>query len=196
MHAVLISALWPQRNDSLVFKLTLVFAGSLLLALSSKLQVPLWPVPMTMQTLVVLTLGMVLGPRLALATLGLYLLQGAVGLPVFAGTPEKGLGLVYMTGPTGGYLAGFVVAAVLMGKLAERGWDRHPLTTAAAMLAGMAVIYALGAAWLAGFVGIGKALQLGVLPFLLGDAVKLLLATALMPLAWRAVRGFSEGGHA
>ncbi|NIA70611.1 biotin transporter BioY [Pelagibius litoralis] len=196
MHSVLVSALWPQRNDSLVFKLTAVIAGSLLLALSSKLQVPFWPVPMTMQTLVVLTIGMALGPRLALATLGLYLLQGAVGLPVFAGTPEKGLGLAYMTGPTGGYLAGFVIAAVLVGKLAERRWDRHPLTTAAAMLAGMAVIYALGAAWLAGFIGIEKAVQFGVLPFLLADAVKIMLATALIPLAWRAVRRFSGGGHA
>jgi len=196
MHSVLVSALWPQRNDSLVFKSTAVIAGSLLLALSSKLQVPFWPVPMTMQTLVVLTIGMALGPRLALATLGLYLLQGAVGLPVFAGTPEKGLGLAYMAGPTGGYLAGFVVAAVLVGKLAERRWDRHPLTTAAAMLAGMAVIYALGTAWLAGFVGIEKALQFGVLPFLLADALKIMLATALMPLAWRAVRRFSGGGHA
>lgn len=196
MHSVLVSALWPQRNDSLVFKVTVVFAGSLLLALSSKLQVPFWPVPMTMQTLVVLTIGMALGPRLALATLGLYLLQGAVGLPVFAGTPEKGLGLAYMAGPTGGYLAGFVVAAVLVGKLAERRWDRHPLTTAAAMLAGIAVIYTLGAAWLAGFVGIEKALQLGVLPFLLADLVKVLLATALMPLAWRAVGAIRGDGHA
>lgn len=196
MHSVLVSALWPQRNDSLVFKVTAVIAGSLLLALSSKLQVPFWPVPMTMQTLVVLTIGMALGPRLALATLGLYLLQGAAGLPVFAGTPEKGLGLAYMAGPTGGYLAGFVVAAVLVGKLAERRWDRHPLTTAAAMLAGMAVIYVLGVAWLAGFVGIEKALQLGVLPFLLADLMKVLLATALMPLAWRTVGAIRGDGHA
>jgi len=195
MNTVLVSAFWPQKSQSLIFKLGLVLIGSLLLAVSSKIQVPFWPVPMTMQTFVVLVIGMAFGPRLGLATVGLYLVEGAFGLPVFAGTPEKGLGLAYMAGPTGGYLAGFVVATMLVGTLAARRWDRHPMTAAAAMLVGMAAIYTLGAAWLATFIGVEKALQFGVVPFLLADALKILLATALMPLAWKVVRGFRGDDH-
>ncbi len=193
MNTVLVSAFWPQKTESLLFKVGLVLVGSLLLAASAKIQVPFWPVPMTMQTFVVLVLGMAYGRTLGLATVALYLAEGAAGLPVFAGTPEKGIGLAYMVGPTGGYLAGFVVAVLLVGWLAERRWDRHPLTTAAAMVIGMAVIYAMGAAWLATFTGFEKALQFGVTPFLLGDALKILLATALMPLAWKAVKASSRG---
>ncbi len=193
MNTVLVSAFWPQKSQSLIFKLALVLVGSLLLAVSSKIQVPFWPVPMTMQTFVVLVIGMAFGPKLGLATVGLYLVEGAFGLPVFAGTPEKGLGLAYMFGPTGGYLAGFVVATLLMGRLAGRQWDRNPVTTAAAMAIGIAVIYALGATWLATFIGVEKAVQLGVAPFLLADALKILLATALMPLAWKAAKKFSRG---
>ncbi len=195
MNTVLVSAFWPQKSQSLIFKVGFVLVGSLLLAVSSKIQVPFWPIPMTMQTFVVLVIGMAFGPGLGLATVGLYLVEGAFGLPVFAGTPEKGLGLAYMVGPTGGYLAGFVVATMLVGTLAARRWDRHPMTTAAAMLVGMVAIYALGAAWLATFIGIEKALQFGVVPFLLADALKILLATALMPLAWKAVRGFRGDDH-
>lgn len=193
MNTALVAAFWPEKSRSLIFKVGLVLAGSILLAVSSKIQVPFWPVPMTMQTFVVLVIGMAFGPALGLATVGLYLVEGALGLPVFAGTPEKGLGLAYMFGPTGGYLAGFVVATGLMGRLAGRQWDRHPLTTAAAMTIGMAVIYALGAAWLATFIGIEKAVLFGITPFLLADALKILLATALMPLAWKAVKKFSRG---
>ena len=114
----------------------LAVAGSLLLWASAKINVPFWPVPMTMQTFVVLGLGAAFGWRLGMATVALYLLEGAFGLPVFAGTPEKGIALAYMTGPTGGYLAGFVLAAGVTGWLAERGFDRNYLTTAAAMLIG------------------------------------------------------------
>lgn len=190
MNTALVSAFWPRKSESLLFKAGLVLVGSLLLALSSKIQVPFWPVPLTMQTFVVLVIGMAYGRTLGLATVALYLAEGALGLPVFAGTPEKGIGLAYMVGPTGGYLAGFLVAVLLVGWLAERRWDRHPATTAAAMAMGMAVIYALGAAWLASFTGIEKAVQFGVMPFLVGDALKILLATALMPLAWKAVQKF------
>jgi biotin transport system substrate-specific component len=152
---------------------SLAVLGSLLLWASAKIQVPFHPVPMTFQTAVVFLIGIAYGPRLAVATLLLYLAQGAVGLPVFAGTPEKGVGLPYMVGPTGGYLLGFVAAAGIVGWIAQR--SRHRLATLGGLLAGTAAIYLLGAGWLATFVGAEKAVTLGVLPFLLGDAVKVAL---------------------
>lgn len=161
--------------------------GTALLALSAKVKVPFYPVPMTLQPMVVLMLGAAYGWRLGMATVGLYLLEGALGLPVFAGTPEKGLGLAYMAGPTGGYLLGFWLAAGLVGWLAERGWDRDELRLALAMTGGTAVIYACGVAWLAGFVGIGKAVLFGMAPFLIGDGVKIVVATLLTTAARRSV---------
>ena len=166
-----------------------VLGGSALIALSSKFQVPFWPVPMTMQTLVILGLSMALGWRLAGLTLLAYLAEGAAGLPVFAGTPEKGLGLAYMVGPTGGYILGFLLAALLCGWLAERGWDRNPLTTMAAMLLGNIAIYVPGVLWLGTLVGWDKpVLDWGLYPFLAGDFVKLLLAAALLPACWKLAR--------
>jgi len=110
LHQPLIDRLWPTAERSLVRQAILVVLGSLLMWASAKVQVPMWPVPMTMQSFVVLVLGMGYGARLGGAAVGFYLMQGALGLPVFAGTPEKGIGLVYMMGPTGGYLLGFLVA--------------------------------------------------------------------------------------
>lgn len=163
-----------------------VIAGSLLLTLSAKIAIPFYPVPMTLQTLVVLALGMVLGPRLGAAAVLAYLAQGAMGLPVFAGTPEKGLGLAYMLGTTGGYLLGFVVAAYATGLLAERRWDRSVLTTIAAMLIGNAIIYLFGLAWLGSLVGWDKPVfAWGMLPFLLGDVAKILIAAAALPTLWK-----------
>lgn len=183
----LIDQVW-RGESTLTRKIILAVAGSLALWISAKIQIPFFPVPMTMQTFVVLTIGMTFGWRLGGATLLLYLAEGAAGLPVFAGTPEKGIGLAYMTGPTGGYLAGFLVAAVAMGWLAERGWDRHVLTTAAAMLIGNALIYVLGLAWLGAVLGWDKPiLEWGFLPFVLGDLTKLCLAALALPLAWRLV---------
>ena len=154
--------------------LLLAFAGSLLLIVSAKFQVPFYPVPMTLQPLVVLLLGVVLGSRLGAATVLLYLAQGAAGLPVFAGTPEKGVGLAYMVGPTGGYLLGFALAAYVTGWLAERGFDRTRLGTALAMSLGMVVIYSLGLLWLGVFVGYNaNLLHLGLTPFVLGDVLKI-----------------------
>src|SRR5690349_9490265 len=139
----------------------LAVLGSAALALSAKIQIPFWPVPMTMQTLVVLMLGMAYGSRLALGTLLLYLAEGAVGLPVFAGANA---GLAYMIGPTGGYLIGFLFAAVLIGCLAERGWDRSPLKALAAMALGHAVVFLPGVAWLSLLFGFDKAVTLGLIP--------------------------------
>ncbi len=175
-------------GSAVVRNITLAVLGSLALWLSAKIQVPFYPVPMTMQTFIVLTIGMAFGWRLGAATVLFYLAQGAVGLPVFAGTPEKGIGLAYMVGPTGGYLIGFVLAAAVVGALARRGWDRSVLTTLAAMLIGNAIIYLPGLLWLGAIVGWDKpVLQWGMTPFLLGDATKVVLAACALPLFWRLI---------
>ena len=186
MNAHLVTTVWPQSSNSLFYKTLLVVFGTALLIISAKVMVPFWPVPMTMQTFAVLALGMVYGWRLAGATMVLYLVQGAAGLAVFAGTPEKGIGLAYMMGPTGGYLIGFVFAALLCGYLAERGWGRNPLTTAAAMLLGTIAIYVPGLLWLGGLFGWDKPiLEWGLFPFVIGDLAKIALAMITLPLAWR-----------
>ncbi len=175
-------------ETSLLQKAAVVFAGSLLLWASAKVQLPFYPVPLTMQTFAVLAIGAALGWRLGLATVLLYLAEGAAGLPVFAGTPEKGIGLAYMMGPTGGYLLGYLPAAAVCGWLAERGWDRSVALTALAMLAGTVTIYLPGLLWLGAVVGWDKpVLAWGLTPFLLGDLLKLSLASAALPLVWRLV---------
>jgi len=163
----------------------LAVAGSLLLWVSAKIAVPFWPVPMTMQPFAVMGIGAAFGWRLGMATVALYLLEGALGLPVFSGTPEKGIGLAYMAGPTGGYLAGFVLAAGITGWLAERGFDRNVVTMVIAMTAGTIVLYVMGVAWLSHLIGFEKALTFGLYPFVLGDAVKILLAALVFPAAWK-----------
>lgn len=164
----------------------LAVAGSLLIWLSAKIQVPFYPVPMTMGTLAVLAIGMAYGWRLGVATILLYLAEGAMGLPVFAGTPEKGIGFAYMLGGTGGYLVGYILAAASVGWLAERGWDKNVLRTALAMLVGNVLIYLPGLLWLGTLFGWDKPiLEWGLFPFVLGDLAKLGLAAALMPFAWK-----------
>jgi biotin transport system substrate-specific component len=179
------SVLAGSNRLSLLQQVLLAVAGSLLLWVSAKVQVPFWPVPMTMQTFVVLGLGAAFGWRLGMATVALYLLEGAMGLPVFAGTPEKGIGLAYMAGPTGGYLAGFVLAAGITGWLAEKGFDRNVLTMGLAMLAGTVAIYALGLGWLGALIGYEKAVQFGLVPFIPGDIAKLILAAIVFPATWK-----------
>lgn len=164
----------------------LAIAGSALMAVSAKIQVPMWPVPMTMQTFAVLVIAMSFGMRLGGSALLLYLAEGAVGLPVFA----SGAGLAYFAGPTAGYLAGFLVAAVLVGWLAEKGWDRNVVQTLIAMALGTIVIFGLGVAWLSIFLGdADKAIASGLTPFLVGAAVKIALAAAVLPIAWRLLSG-------
>jgi biotin transport system substrate-specific component len=191
--ATLADALWPPRAGAQLGRTVLLaLAGSLLLILSAKLQVPFYPVPMTLQTLAVLLLGLTLGARLAALAVLLYLAQGALGLPVFAGTPARGLGLAYMAGPTGGYLVGFLLAATACGWLAQG--SRSAIVLALAALIGLALIYLPGTLWLAGFLGFEAAVMQGVLPFLLGDLVKAALAVALALLAAGLLR--RRGGHA
>ena len=163
---------WPESKSTNALRfVVLVFAGSLLIAVSSKVQIPFYPVPMTMQTFVILGLSMALGWRLAGATLALYLLQGMLGLPVFAGSPEKGIGLAYMMGGTGGYLLGFLAAAITCGWLGEKGWDRNVFKTAAAMFIGNALIYIPGILWLGLLFGWDKPIiEWGLTPFMLGVA--------------------------
>lgn len=181
----IVEELWPTEN-TLVRNIVLAIVGSGALWISAKISIPFFPVPLSMQSFVVLIIGMALGPRLGAASVLLYLAEGAIGLPVFSGTPEKGIGLAYMMGTTGGYLLGFFLAAGVVGFLAERGWDRSIPTTAAAMFIGNALIYVPGLLWLGSVVGWDKpVLAWGLTPFLIGDAVKLVLAAVTMPLLWK-----------
>ena len=181
-------AVWPRRPGAGAAAwgrdLLLALAFSLLTALSAQAAIPLpWtPVPITGQTFGVLLTGALLGPRLGALSLALYLLEGAAGLPFFAGGAA---GAARLAGPTGGYLLSYPFAAALVGWLATCGWDRRPLTMLAAMLLGSLVVFALGAGWLAHFVGPSRALTGGVLPFLPGDVLKALLAAGLVPLGWK-----------
>lgn len=165
----------------------LIIGGALVIALGARaaLPLPFSPVPITGQTLAVLLVGALLGSRRGALSVLLYLAEGIAGLPVFAGGAA---GPAYMLGPTGGYLIGFVAAAWLTGVLAGRGWDRRIGSTALAMLAGNAVIYAFGLPWLAAFVGAENALTLGLFPFLIGDLLKLVLAAVLLPSGWQVLR--------
>ena len=164
----------------------LTVTGSLLIWLAAKIQIPFYPVPMTMGTFAVLAVGMAYGWRLGTATVLLYLAEGAMGLPVFAGTPEKGIGLAYMLGGTGGYLVGYVLAAASVGMLAQRGWGKNILTTSLAMLVGNVLIYVPGLLWLGILFGWDKPIiEWGLTPFVLGDLAKLALAAALMPITWK-----------
>ncbi len=185
-YPTLASLFWADR--AMTRSIILVLAGTALLTLSAKIKIPFYPVPLTMQTFVVLAFAMACGWKIASATLFSYLSCGAMGLPVFAGTPEKGIGIAYMLGPTGGYLVGFFLAAIAIGWLAERGWDRKLTTTLLAMIIGNIVIYIPGLLWLGGIVGWDKpVLAWGLTPFVLGDLVKIALAMIVLPTAWKLI---------
>ena len=166
-----------RHATDLVRPALLALGGSVAIAASAQIQVPMQPVPMTMQSLVVLLVGVAYGPRLGAATVLLYLLEGVAGLPVFAGF--RG-GPAVLAGPTGGFLAGFVPAAALAGWLAARGWMRSAIGAAAGFLAGHAVLFAFGVGWLAVMVGAERAIALGLLPFLPGTAMKAAIGVALL----------------
>jgi biotin transport system substrate-specific component len=168
----------------------LVITGSLVVAALAQIRIPLpfTPVPFTGQTLGVLLVAAALGSSRGAASLALYLVEGILGLPVFAGAP---LGIARLLGPTGGYLVGFIVAAFLVGALAERGMDRDWKRVLCMFAAGMAVIYLFGVAWLSRFTGLGNALVSGLWPFIPGDILKAVMAAALLPSAWRWVNKLS-----
>jgi biotin transport system substrate-specific component len=190
--AALAPTLLSNRADRALQELALVLAGTLVLYISAKVFVPFFPVPMTLQTLAVMAIAAAYGQRLGTLTVLAYLAEGAVGIPVFTATPPAVAGLTYFLGPTGGFLAGFVLLAIIVGYAADRGWDRSPFRLFAAMLAADVVVFALGFAWLAMFaqvgqhtgIGFAKAFTVGVVPFVLGDLLKIALASALVPAIW------------
>ena len=163
------------KQSKLLRYVFLALIGSIILAVSSKIKIPFYPVPMTMQTLVVLMIGIVFGWKLGLATVSLYLFEGIIGLPVFSGTPEKGLGLVYFTGPTMGYLLGFLVAVYISGKF---NYDSNIIKNFLKLLLATSFIYILGMTWLGNLIGWEKPIfQLGAQPFLFAELFKILLIT-------------------
>ena len=168
----LVKSLKQSKITRYVF---LALLGSIVLAISSKIKIPFYPVPMTMQTLVILMIGISFGWKLGLATVSLYLFEGIIGLPVFSGTPEKGIGLIYFTGPTMGYLLGFLVAVYISGKFV---YDNNLLKNFLKLLLATSFIYILGIAWLGNLIGWNKPIfQLGAQPFLLAELFKILIAT-------------------
>lgn len=185
-HTTLVDVLSPRQQRSWLLDAVLVVLFSAFVALTAQVEIPLWPVPLTLQTLGVFFTGAVLGSRLGAVALLLYLTEGALGLPVFAGGAS---GIGYMLGPTGGYLVGFVVAAGVVGWLAQRGWDRRLLWSTVAMVIGNVVIYVCGVAWLAVFLGdLWGALAKGMLLFLIGDLIKIAVAALALPGGWKLVR--------
>lgn len=164
-------------------KLVLLIAGVAVLAISAQLKVPFYPVPITLQTLAVMLIGFTFGTRLGSCTVLTYLALGAIGAPVFAG----GAGLAYMSGPTGGYLFGFLVAVYLIGYFTEQGYGRTFISTLLLALSGTIVFYLFGVTWLTTILGFEKAIKFGLLPFLYGDVLKLFLLAFSIPATWKLV---------
>ena len=179
MNSSLLSdRLWPVSDNALARTAVLAVVGSLIVAAAAQINVPMLPVPMTLQSLAVLAIGAAYGARLGALTLALYALEGVVGLPVFAEF-KSGFMLASF-----GYVLGFILAAGLVGWLAERGWDRSGVKMFAAMLLGAAVLYGPGLAWLAVWIGsFAKAIEFGLLPFIAGDVVKAAIAALAFPAA-------------
>lgn len=186
-------AVWPERINRALLAIGLVLVGTAILAISAKIKVPFYPVPMTLQTLAVLLIAATYGSRLAVATVAVYIAEGMIGLPVFTNTPPAVAGPAYMLGPTAGFIVSWLAVAAIVGYATDRGWDRSIVKLGAAMIVAIAVQFALGFAWLAWFAqlssggtgaGISGAFFGGVAPFLLGDALKIALAALAVPAAW------------
>jgi biotin transport system substrate-specific component len=193
-NLTLAGRLWPASSLNWTRAILLALLGSAIVAIAAQINVPMLPVPMTLQTLAVLAVGAAYGARLGAATLALYALEGAVGLPVFANFQA---GLYLPTGEiiaSGGYIIGFILAAGLVGHLVEKGWGASVLTLGGAMLLGAAIVYVPGLIWLVGWLGVMKGMELtsaipaalatGALPFILGDIIKAILAALAFPAAF------------
>ena len=163
------------KQTKLIKYIFIALLGSILLAISSKVKIPFYPVPMTMQTLVVLLIGICFGWKLGIATISLYIFEGVIGLPVFSGTPEKGVGLAYFMGPTMGYLIGFIVAGYLAGRFI---YDNNYFLNFLKLTFAISFIYIFGMLWLGTLIGWDKPIfELGAKPFLLAEVLKILIAT-------------------
>lgn len=173
-----------SQGRGLTRSVAMVAAGSLVLAVSAKIQVPFWPVPMTMQSLAVLMIGITFGGRLATATVLAYLAEGLAGLPVFA---SAGAGPGYFMGPSAGYLLGFLIAAPMIGWLAQRGWDRTLGRVAVAMALGHVLLFVPGMLWLAASLGLSQAVAVGLTPFIGATIVKTGLGVALVAALWSVI---------
>ena len=170
-----------EDNFSQLTNFVTIVVCSFLLILSAKIKVDLYPVPMTLQPLAVLMIAMLCGRNISVAAVSLYLIQGMVGLPVFA----YGGGLPYLFGPTGGFLFGFLFASILIGELADRGWGRSLIKSVFAMLIGLFTIYICGVLQLSILKGFNFAIINGLKPFIVGDLYKLVLAALLLPQIWK-----------
>ena len=175
--------------SQLIKSLLVIFLGSILLAISAKVKIPFYPVPMTMQTFVVLFIGITFGYRVGLATVSLYLIEGIVGFPVFSNSPEKGVGLVYFTGPTMGYLIGFLPAVFLAGYLRLDNWMKAEndnmiffFLNLSKLIFSVSLIYLFGLMWLSNLIGFEKALLFGFKPFWIAELFKIMLLAFLTPL--------------
>lgn len=187
---VLTEAFGPSQGTALrVKQAAMVVLGIMALAIMAKIKVSMWPVPITMGTFAVLTIGATYGPRLGLATILGYMIIGALGFDVFAGSSAETAGLTYMMGGTGGYLVGYVLATLALGFAARAGWDRSVGLMAVALLVANALIYLPGVGWLSVLYGnsLTWAVEVGLVPFLIGDALKLGLAALLVPGLWKLI---------
>jgi biotin transport system substrate-specific component len=185
-----------QNTQTKIIKsLLVIFLGSIVLTISAKVKIPFYPVPMTMQTFVVLFLGISFGYKIGLATVSLYLIEGIAGIPVFSNSPEKGVGIVYFTGPTMGYLIGFLLAVFLTGYLRLSDWTKKEnnniklfFINLFKLTISVSVIYIFGLLWLSSLIGYEKALLFGLKPFWLAELFKILLLTFLLPVALKLRR--------
>ncbi|WP_108815923.1 biotin transporter BioY [Loktanella sp. Alg231-35] len=188
---VLTEAFGPSEGTALrVKQVLMVVLGIVALSILAKVKIPMWPVPVTMGTFAVLTIGAAYGPRLGLATILGYMIIGALGFDVFASSSAENAGLTYMMGGTGGYLVGYVLATLALGFAARAGWDRSVVLMAVALLIANALIYVPGVAWLTVLYegkGLAWAVDVGLKPFLIGDALKLGLAALLVPGLWKLI---------
>ena len=184
-NSILINQIFPTSGiSSYVKNILLIIFGSFLLAVSSKVQVPFWPVPMTMQTFVVFLIGMSYGWRLSFFTLFVYIIEGALGLPVFA----TGAGLAYLMGPTAGYIYGMLLAAIVIGFLSEKGFSNTYFMSLISLLIGSVIIFTLGVGYLGSIIGYDKAINFGLLPFIPSELFKIALAVALIPLLSKFIK--------
>lgn len=194
--AALAPSLIAARGSRTLQEVLLVLGGTLVLYISAKVSVPFYPVPMTLQTLAVMAIAAAYGQRLGTLTVLAYLGEGLAGLPVFTSTPPAVAGPLYFLGSTGGFLAGFILLALIVGYAADRGWDRSFVRLFGAMIVADVVVFAMGFVWLAAFAHLGSKTGLGfstawakgVVPFLLGDLLKIVLAAAALPAAWGLIR--------